>query len=106
MASVGRRMQPGHRPAKTSIKGGRSMACCERTEHCAFYCDALATMPMISVIYKDYYCRGDNSDCAIRMLAAAIGDQQLPPDLFPNQTVRARKLIARTLSPVISPVVH
>ena len=72
------------------------MACCERAERCAFYRDELATMPMISYIYKDYYCRGDITACAIRMLAAAVGDQRLPPDLFPNQTIRARRLIAQS----------
>ena len=79
------------------------MSGCERMGSCAFYRDALATMPMISGIYKDYYCRGDNSECAIRMLAAAIGDRPLPPDLFPNQTVRARKLIAQARVLAASP---
>jgi hypothetical protein len=82
------------------------MANCERTGQCAFYREELATMPMIAGIYKDYYCRGDNSECAIRMLATAIGEQKLPPDLFPNQTVRARKLIAQAQLLVPSPVMH
>ncbi len=82
------------------------MAECTWTGRCGFYRDELATMPMISEIYKDYYCRGDNSECAICMLVVAIGEQQLPVDLFPNQIVRARKLIAqaRTMMPSPAPL--
>ena len=40
------------------------MAECHRLQGCPFFRDALDEMPALAEMYKDRYCREDNSDCA------------------------------------------
>ena len=68
------------------------MAACEKLEKCPFFADKLEMMPAVSALMKTQYCLGDKSDCArYRVSTAGL---PVPLDLFPNDSERARQLLA------------
>ncbi len=75
-------------------KGKSNMADCELLPQCVFFNDKMANMPITAKMAKDQYCRGDNSLCARYMVFKALGRSNVPPDLFPNETLLAKKIIA------------
>lgn len=70
------------------------MADCECLAGCLFFNDKLQNMPAAAQSLKKRLCRGDNANCARHMVVVALGRQQVPTDLSPNQVDRARALIA------------
>lgn len=71
------------------------MVNCESLPGCPFFNDKMANMPSMTALYKKNYCEGgDFEKCARYMVSKTLGKQAVPPDLFPNQTERARELIA------------
>ena len=70
------------------------MAECECLRECAFFNDRMINRPATAEIYKDDYCRKDNSCCARYMVFKKLGKPKVPPDLFPNQIKRAKKIIS------------
>ena len=70
------------------------MSDCELLAGCIFFNDKMADMPSTAEIIKIRYCRGDSSDCARFVVCKSIGREKVPQDLFPNQTDRARQIIA------------
>ncbi len=70
------------------------MAECEVLSACIFFNDKMANMPGTAAGYKRQYCQGDNLQCARYMVLKSLGKPKVPPDLFPNQESRARKIIA------------
>ncbi|MFH0924719.1 MAG: hypothetical protein V1872_03665 [bacterium] len=69
------------------------MAECECLATCPFFNDKMANRPVTSEIYKEDYCKGDNSDCARYMIFKIFGGLKVPSDLFPNQKDKAEKII-------------
>jgi hypothetical protein len=71
------------------------MAICELTDKCYFFNEYLPTMKAVAEGLKDMYCRGDNSECARLIVYNALGVEELPPELFPNEVEKGLKLIAQ-----------
>lgn len=70
------------------------MADCVCLSGCIFFNDKMQNMPSMAHIYKDRYCRGDNTECARYMVFKALGRENVPADLYPNDVARARDIIA------------
>ena len=70
------------------------MADCECLQRCPFFNDAMAKMPTIASFFKEKLCKGDFDQCARYMVFKAKGREAVPVDLFPDQVVRARELLA------------
>ena len=64
---------------------------CEKLAKCPFFNDQLGAMPAVTGLLKQTYCLGDKTQCA-RYIVSARGIQ-VPPDLYPNDTARARQLL-------------
>lgn len=71
------------------------MAKCELVETCIFFNDQMASMPSTSAVYKKIFCEGDFDTCSRYMIFKAIGRENVPKDLFPNQSERAKSIIAK-----------
>lgn len=69
------------------------MSMCELAATCIFFNDQMANMPSTAAVYKKIYCEGDFSKCGRYMIFSAAGREQVPKDLFPNQSDRAREVI-------------
>ena len=67
------------------------MAECERLAKCPFFTGYLGNMPGVADLMKSTYCLGDKKVCA-RYQRASAG-LQVPLDLLPNDTDRARELL-------------
>ncbi len=70
------------------------MADCKLIETCIFFNDKMAEMPTMADMYKDRYCRDDFEGCARFAVFSAIGRENVPTDLYPNDMARAQSLIA------------
>jgi len=70
------------------------MAECEKLSRCPFFNNQLADMPAVSGLLKQTYCLNDKTECARYEVACA--GLAVPPDLFPDDSIRARKLLSRT----------
>lgn len=74
------------------------MKACELTATCLFFNDQMAGMPSTSAVYKKMYCEQDFDNCGRYRIFKAIGRENVPQDLFPNQTDRAKEIIAASKS--------
>lgn len=54
----------------------------------------MANMPSTAAVYKKIYCEQDYANCGRYMIFKAIGRENVPADLFPNQSDRAKAIIA------------
>ena len=70
------------------------MADCELLEKCIFFNDKMANMPATADMFKDRYCKNDNSECARYMVFKALGREKVPPNLFPNMKDKVQAIIA------------
>lgn len=70
------------------------MSDCAKLEKCPFFNDKMAEMPGLAEIFKQNYCRGDNSTCARLFVANRLGAEQVPFDLYPNGIERAERIVA------------
>lgn len=50
-------------------------------------------MPSTAAVYKKIYCEQDYEKCGRYMIFKAIGRENVPKDLFPNQAERASEII-------------
>lgn len=64
---------------------------CEYLQDCPFFNDRMTNAPTAAAVMKMKYCRNDRSTCA-RYIVKGAG-QQVPDDLFPYQTNRAKGLL-------------
>ncbi len=71
------------------------MADCECLPKCPFFNDRLENMPNISVMIKQLYCRDKYCECARYMVFKALGRENVPADLFPPDTARAKEIIPK-----------
>lgn len=70
------------------------MAQCELTATCIFFNDQMAGMPSTAAVYKKMYCENEFGNCGRYMIFKAIGRENVPKDLFPNQEDRAKAIIS------------
>ena len=70
------------------------MAECELLEKCIFFNDKMSNMPAMASIFKDKYCKDDNTECARYMVFKALGREKVPPNLFPNMQDKAKEVIS------------
>lgn len=69
------------------------MAACELLPTCLFFNDRMAKMPHSAAHIKKIYCHSDNSKCARYVVYKALGRDRVPVDLFPNELLRAERII-------------
>jgi hypothetical protein len=70
------------------------MSDCECMSSCPFFNDLMASMPVTTKVYKQKYCRGNNSKCARYIIFRALGKVKVPEDLFPNQITRIQEIFS------------
>ncbi len=70
------------------------MADCEILADCIFFNDKMQNMPSVAGMYKQRYCRTDNSTCARYMVMKKLGRENVPADLFPNMLDRAKEILS------------
>ena len=72
-----------------------TMADCECLGGCPFFNSKMAqSMSAVAKSMKKRFCLGDNSNCARYQVFKALGKPRVPGDLIPNQSERARQIIA------------
>jgi hypothetical protein len=71
------------------------MADCTLLAKCIFFNDTMASMPTAADMMKKKYCLKDSSSCARFMVCTTLGREHVPADLFPNNSDRARVIIAK-----------
>jgi hypothetical protein len=69
------------------------MAECQLLAGCIFFNDKMQDKPGTAELMKTRYCRDNFAGCARYMIFEKLGRPKVPPDLFPNQTDKAAKLI-------------
>jgi hypothetical protein len=52
-------------------------------------------MPGTVEMYKMTYCRGTHAECARYLVFKAVGRENVPKDLFPNQKERVQRIIGK-----------
>jgi len=67
---------------------------CEKLPTCIFFDDQMENMPGVADLLKTHYCRGAFEECARYRVAQKFGGPAVPRDLFPNDAVRATRLLA------------
>ena len=67
---------------------------CELLERCLFFNDLMKDMPTVTDMMKRLYCLWHYEQCARYRVASALGKKRVPADLFPNDTTRAKILLA------------
>ena len=70
------------------------MADCECLEKCPFFNDKMQNMPAVAEMYKESYCKKDNSSCARYMVFKTLGRDRVPADLYPNNVDLAREILS------------
>jgi len=70
------------------------MTQCELTETCVFFNDQMASMPSTAAVYKKIFCGGEFDTCGRYLIFKALGREDVPKDLFPNQSERAKTIIS------------
>lgn len=65
---------------------------CERLKKCPFFTGQMANMPSVAELLKSEYCYGEKTLCARYQVASA--GMVIPFDLLPNDTRRARDILA------------
>ena len=70
------------------------MADCELIKGCSFFNDELGNKPDSVEELKEKYCKTNNLNCARYMVANAIGKENMPSDLSPDEKVKAYMVIA------------
>ncbi|MBN1801725.1 MAG: hypothetical protein JW891_09485 [Candidatus Lokiarchaeota archaeon] len=66
---------------------------CKYIANCPFFNNKMSNMPKTATLFKERYCKADNSRCARLMVSKNLGKEMGPSDLFPNQIERAYNLI-------------
>ena len=71
------------------------MADCEHIAGCLFFNDKMADKPATADMLKQRFCLGDKSGCARYMVRTALGKENVPVDMYPNQKEKALILIGK-----------
>jgi len=70
------------------------MAQCEMLATRIFFNDKMANYPSTADFLKRKHCQAEPETSARLMIVKAVGRAHVPTDLFPNDTERAKKIIA------------
>jgi hypothetical protein len=66
---------------------------CENLNGCLFYTDKMPIDSGIGQLQKIKYCEENKKLCARYKVAASIGKENVPTDLYPHMVMRANKVI-------------
>ena len=69
------------------------MANCESLTKCPFFNDKMARKDVLAYVYKQRFCKGDNSQCARYVVMKRLGKENVPIDLYPNEMAKARTIV-------------
>lgn len=67
---------------------------CSLIEGCIFFNDKMANMPSMATMYKDRYCQDSFETCARYEVFKAIGRENVPRDLYPNEAHKVSDILA------------
>ncbi len=67
---------------------------CPLLDGCIFFNDKMANMPATTEIIKKRYCKKDYERCYRFKVAENLGRENVPDDLYPNESGRAEEIIA------------
>jgi len=67
---------------------------CALIETCIFFNDKMSNMPSMANMYKERYCREDFNSCARYQVFDAVGRENVPKDLYPNEQDKVALVIA------------
>ncbi len=68
---------------------------CPNLAGCPFFNEILKNMPSTDNILKKEYCKKNYKECARYIVASAIGKENVPIDLYPNDKNRAERIIEK-----------
>ncbi len=71
---------------------------CKYAATCPVFTTALGPLPHIGLRYRRTYCRGGWDECARALLADAVGRENVPPTLLPNEREQILKVMAGAAS--------
>ena len=77
------------------IGGLVQMAECTLLETCIFFNDKMSDMPSMANMYKQRYCKGDMMQCARYQVFKEVGRENVPTDLYPNDSDRVAVILAK-----------
>ena len=69
------------------------MSECPRLPGCPFFNDKMTHMPTTADMVKDKYCREQYLACARYRVAEKLGKENVPKDLYPNDSAGADTLL-------------
>lgn len=67
---------------------------CALTEGCIFFNDKMANMPSMATMYKQRYCQDSFETCARYEVFKAIGRENVPRDLYPNEEEKVAGILS------------
>ena len=70
------------------------MAQCDRLESCLFFNDRMDQVADSAALQKHQYCLGDYEGCARHRVETLLGSTNVPPDLLPEESARADRIVA------------
>ena len=73
--------------------GEVNMPECECLPKCIFFNDKMQDKPLTAEMMKNRLCKSDFEQCARFRVFKALGRENVPADLYPNQIERADKLL-------------
>ena len=71
------------------------MAECALVDTCIFFNDKMSSMPSMANMYKQRYCKGDRAQCARYQVFEKVGRENVPTDLYPNDSDRIAGILAQ-----------
>ena len=69
---------------------------CELIETCPFFNDKIKTADINIDELKEKYCKNNSLNCARYMIVQALGRENVPDDLLPDQKTTAYQIIAES----------
>lgn len=66
---------------------------CPLSEGCHLFAAGSPLTPQTAAMFQSKYCRGENAECARYLVYVALGRTSVPTDLFPNDRLRALRLV-------------
>jgi hypothetical protein len=69
---------------------------CEYLETCLFYVGKMKERPEDTGWLREEYCHKSPLRCARHMIAEAIGEADIPDNLYPDEKMKAYELIAES----------
>ncbi len=69
------------------------MATCPKLSTCRLMSTLLAEMPAVGGVYQRLYCHACFQACARLWVLRRLGEQGVPPSLFPFESSRAESIV-------------